>query len=268
MIDSPYLVKPGKKFKLSDVSPDDTGKFKDKDDARDAIAKKVEKLGELQDLLFAESQRALLVVLQGMDAAGKDGTIEHVFSAVNPQGCTVTPFKVPSSREKSQDFLWRYHLAAPQRGLIGIFNRSHYESVLVERVKKITPEKVWKSRYEHINNFEKLLSDEGTVVVKFYLHISKAEQKKRLQERLEDKTKNWKFNPGDLDERGRWGDYMEAFEDALSKCSTEHAPWYCVPADHKWFRNWVVSDVIVRTLEELKLKYPPPAPGIEKIVVK
>jgi len=268
MIDSPYLVEPGKKLKLSKRSTDDTGKFKDKSAAAGPTAKNLEKLDELQEELYAESKRALLVIFQAMDAGGKDGAIEHVFSGVNPQGCSVTSFKIPTHIEAAHDFLWRHHDAAPRRGMIGIHNRSHYEAVLVERVHELVPKSVWQSRYQRINEFERLLADEGTTILKFFLHISKAEQKSRLEKRLKDPHKNWKFNPGDLKERDRWNDYQQAYEDALEKCSTEHAPWFIVPADHKWFRNWVVSDVIVRTLASMKMKYPPPPPGLDKIVIK
>jgi PPK2 family polyphosphate:nucleotide phosphotransferase len=268
MIDSPYRVHPGKKINLSKWKTDATGDFKDKDHAAPEIEKNLKKLIELQELLYAADKHSLLVVLQAMDAGGKDGAIRHVFGGVNPQGCSVTSFKVPSAEELAHDYLWRYHLACPKRGMIGIFNRSQYESVLVERVRKIAPKEVWSKRYEQINQFEKMLSAEGTVIVKFFLHISKQEQKKRLEARLEDKTRNWKFAPGDVAERKHWDQYVEAFEDAIAKCSTEDAPWYIVPADHKWFRNWVLSDTLVRTLKSLDMKLPKPPPGLDKIKVK
>jgi PPK2 family polyphosphate:nucleotide phosphotransferase len=268
MIKSKYLVTPGKKVKLSKIDTSDKGKFEDKGDAEQASEKTLEKLKDLQDVLYAEGKHALLVVLQAMDAGGKDGTIRHVFSGVNPQGCQVTSFKAPTELELAHDYLWRVHSAAPRKGMIGIFNRSHYESVLVERVKELVPKRVWQKRYEHINAFEKLLADEGTVILKFYLHISEEEQKRRLEDRLHDPTKNWKFNAKDLEERRHWDAYVEAYEDALEKCSTDYAPWYVVPADQKWLRNWVISDTIVRTLEELDLHYPAPAPGIENLEVE
>jgi PPK2 family polyphosphate:nucleotide phosphotransferase len=268
MVESPYLVVPGSKVKLSQFPTDETGPFKSKEDALPATRKNLDRLADLQELLYAEAKHAVLVVLQAMDTGGKDGTIGFVFSGLDPQGCSVTSFKAPTKLELAHDFLWRIHAAAPPRGIIGIFNRSHYESVLVERVKNLVPEKVWAGRYEHVNNFEKLLSDENTTVVKFYLHISKDEQKKRLESRLHDPHKQWKFDPGDLEERKHWDEYMEAYEDALRKCSTKHAPWYVVPADRKWYRNWVVSDILVRTLEELDMNYPKPAPGIDKFVVE
>ena len=268
MVDSPYLVAPGSKVKLSQFSTNDTGPFRSKEDAQPATRENLERLHDLQELLYAEAKHAVLVVLQAMDTGGKDGTIDFVFSGCDPQGCSVTSFKTPTKLELAHDFLWRVHAAAPPRGIIGIFNRSHYESVLVERVKQLVPEKVWAARYEHINTFEKLLADENTTVVKFFLHISKDEQKKRLESRLNDAHKQWKFDPGDLEERKHWDEYMEAYEDALRKCSQKYAPWYVVPSDRKWYRNWVVSDVLVRTLEELDMKYPKPAPGLDKIEVE
>jgi PPK2 family polyphosphate:nucleotide phosphotransferase len=268
IIDSPYLVAPGKKIQLADWPTDDTGDFGDKADAKSASRKNLKKLDELQQVLYAQGKHAVLIVFQAMDGGGKDGAVRHVFSRVNPQGCIVTSFKVPTPEESKHDFLWRIHKAAPERGMIGVFNRSHYESVLVERVKELAPKEVWSGRYDHINAFEKLLSDEGTTILKFFLHISWEEQKRRMEVRLEDPSKNWKFSPSDLKERRRWGDYMEAYEDCLRKCSTKYAPWYIVPADHKWYRNWVISDTIVRTIKKLKLKYPPPMKDADKIRVR
>jgi PPK2 family polyphosphate:nucleotide phosphotransferase len=267
MIDSPYLVKPGKKIKLPKIDTADNGHFENKEAAAEVMQKDQHKLKKLQDLLYADGKHALLVVIQAMDTGGKDGTIEHVFSSVNPQGCNVTSFKQPTPLEQRHDFLWRIHNAAPPKGMIGIFNRSHYESVLVERVHDLVPKKVWSKRYDSINQFEQLLIDEGTTIVKFFLHISKDEQKARLQRRLDDKKRHWKFSAADLAERKLWDDYTDAYEDALSNCSTKAAPWYIVPADHKWFRNWVVSDIIVRTLTEMKLEYPPAAEDIAKVKV-
>jgi PPK2 family polyphosphate:nucleotide phosphotransferase len=268
MIDSPYRIEPGSKIDLRDWPTDDTGKFKDKAEAKPDVEKNLTKLIELQDLLYASGKHALLIVLQAMDAGGKDGAISHVFSGVNPQGCSVTSFKVPTHEELAHDYLWRYHMACPRRGMIGIFNRSHYESVLVERVHGIVPEKVWSKRFEQLNHFEHLLNNENTLVLKYFLHISKKEQKKRLEARLEDPTKNWKFDPSDLAERKHWDDYMLAWKDILRYCSTDDAPWFVVPSDHKWFRNWVLSDTIVRTLEKLKMEYPEPVKGLDKIRVK
>jgi len=267
MIKSPYLIRPGKALNFAKLSTDDTGPFKGKEEAQEAIDKNLRKLRQLQELLYAQGKYALLVVFQAIDAGGKDGAIDHVFSGVNPQGCAVASFKVPSLEEAAHDYLWRIHLAAPRRGKIGIFNRSHYESILVERVKNLVSLKVWSRRYEHINAFEKMLGDEGTVIIKFFLNISRDEQKRRMEARLEDKSKNWKFSPSDVEERKRWDLYMEAFKDALEKCSTEHAPWYAVPADRKWFRNWVISDIIVRTLQELDMEYPKPVECLDKIKV-
>jgi PPK2 family polyphosphate:nucleotide phosphotransferase len=267
MFESDYLVRPGKKFALKDRPTDDTGHFDNRDDAAKATEKNLERLHELQDVLYAGAKHALLVVFQAIDAGGKDGAIEHVFSGVNPQGCSVTSFKKPTELELAHDFLWRVHNAVPPRGMIGIFNRSHYESVLVERVKNLVPKDVWSKRYDHINEFERMLADSSVTIVKFFLHISKDEQKRRLQKRLDDPAKNWKFNPADLDERKLWDDYQEAFDDMLERCSTDHAPWYVVPADRKWFRNWVLSETIVHTMEALDMQFPPPAPGLDKIKI-
>lgn len=268
MISSPYAVKPGSKVNLKKIKSDDTDGFNNRVACEAASAKNLKRLRELQETLYADATKSVLVVLQAMDAGGKDGTIEHVFGGVNPQGCQVTSFKVPSSLEKAHDFLWRVHAAVPPKGIIGIFNRSHYESVLAERVLKIAPKEVWKERYDHINSFEKLLVDEGTTVIKFYLHISKKEQAERLQARLDDPRKNWKFNPSDLDSRAQWNDYQAAFEDALSECSTAAAPWYVVPADRKWFRNWVVSDILVREMEKLRSKFPKPLKNLTQYKIE
>jgi len=267
MIDSPYLVEPGKKLKLDKRDTSDKGKFEDREEAEVVVAKNLAKLAELQGVLYAESKRSLLVVFQAMDAGGKDGAIRHIFSGVNPQGCQVTSFKSPSPLERAHDFLWRVHAQCPPKGMIGIFNRSHYEDVLIVRVHNIVPKAVWGRRYDHINSFERMLADEGTVILKFFLHISPEEQKQRLQARLDDPEKNWKFNPEDLAERKHWDDYMEAFEDALEATSMKYAPWYVVPSDRKWFRNWVISDTIVRALKDMDLKYPDPAPGLDKIKI-
>ena len=268
MVNSPYLVRPGKKLKLSKCDPDDTGPYKDEDHAQPDVQANLKQLDKLQEVLYAQGKYSVLIVFQAMDAGGKDGAIEHIFSGINPQGCSVASFKAPSHLELSHDYLWRYHLACPQKGMIGIFNRSHYESVLVERVKDIAPKKVWSKRYEQINQFEAMLASENTLIVKFYLNISKAEQAKRLQARLDDKRKNWKFNPGDLEERKRWDDYMEAFDDALERCSTKDAPWYVIPSNKKWFRNCAISDIIVREMKRLPLEFPKAIEGIEKFKIK
>ena len=214
------------------------------------------RITDLQRRLYAESKRSLLVVLQARDTGGKDGTIRRVFDAVNPQGCIVTSFKKPSELELSHDFLWRVHQAVPARGMIGIFNRSHYEDVLVVRVRNLVPRREWSKRYEQINDFERGLSENGVTIVKFFLHISKAEQKERLLARLEDPTKQWKFNAGDLGERALWASYTTAYRDALRKCSTPWAPWYVVPADKKKVRDYLVAQVVVDTLTRMSPRYP------------
>ncbi|HYV98674.1 MAG TPA: polyphosphate kinase 2 family protein [Gemmatimonadaceae bacterium] len=231
------------------------------------ITKQQQRIGELQRVFNAEARQALLIVLQGRDAAGKDGTIRHVFEAVDPQGCEVTSFKVPTSLELAHDYLWRVHARIPERGMIGIFNRSHYEDVLVVRVKNIVPKKVWKKRYAQINDFEEMLSENGVVILKFFLHVSRDEQKARLRDRLSDATKNWKFRAGDLDDRALWDDYTEAYKDALRKCSTSCAPWYIVPADDKGLRNLLIARVIADTLESLKPKYPRADPAVLQLKI-
>jgi PPK2 family polyphosphate:nucleotide phosphotransferase len=267
MLESPYRVEPGSKVKLSHWSPDDTGEFRDKAEARPIVKTHLKRLVQLQDKLYASSQYALLIVLQAMDAGGKDGAISHVFSGVNPQGCDVTSFKVPTHLEMAHDYLWRYHISCPKLGMIGIFNRSHYESVLVERVHKLVPKAVWQARYDQLNEFERMLVSEKTLILKFYLHISNDEQKRRLEARLHDKKKNWKYSSADLAERKKWDQYSEAYEDMLERCSTVEAPWFVVPSNHKWFRNWVLSDIIVRALETLDLKYPKPKENLEGVKI-
>ena len=253
-----YRIESGKKFRLSDFDPDDTGPFKDKDEAEDATERDIKKLRELHEKFYVDNRHALLVVLQAMDTAGKDGTIKHVFSGINPAGCTVTSFKKPSEEELDHDFLWRIHKALPPRGNYGIFNRSHYEDVLVVRVHNLVKPAIWKQRYEHINDFERGLAESGMLVVKFFLNISKDEQKERLQARLDDPAKHWKFDPNDIKERGYWDDYMAAYQDAIGKCCAPHAPWYIVPANKKWYRNFVVANALLRTLERLELEFPKP----------
>jgi PPK2 family polyphosphate:nucleotide phosphotransferase len=260
------LVKPGSKVKLSGHDPDSTYGYT-RAQAERELTKHEERLTRLQEVLYAESRHALLIVLQAMDAGGKDGTIRHVMSRINPQGCSATGFKAPTAEERSHDFLWRVHKVVPGKGRIGIFNRSHYEDVLVVRVNNLVPKPVWAARYEHINAFERLLTDSSVTILKFYLHISKEEQKKRLQERVGDPKKQWKVNPVDFEARKRWDDYMAAYEDALSKCSTKWAPWYVIPADKKWFRNLAVSQIIVETLENLKMTYPKADFDPSKIVI-
>jgi len=252
------------KFKLAEVDPDDTHGVK-KPDAVDRIAKNCERLSVLQYLLYAEARRALLVVLQGIDAGGKDGTIRHVMSGLNPQGVDVTSFKVPEGAEKRHDYLWRVHAAVPEYGKIGIFNRSHYEDVLVVRVHGLVPKAVWSQRYDQINDFERMLTQNGVTILKFLLYISKDEQAKRFRARLEDKTKNWKFSPDDIREREYWDQYIQAYEDMLQKCSPEDAPWYVIPSNHKWFRNLAVSQILSQKMDEMGLKYPKPAADLSAI---
>ncbi len=225
------------------------------------------RLDELQELMYAEGRHALLVVLQAMDAGGKDSTIRSVFSSINPQGCKVINFKAPNDVELRHDFLWRVHENTPRLGYIGVFNRSHYEDVLVVRVKKLVPEKRWQARYEHINNFEEMLYDEGTTVVKFFLHISKDYQKKRLERRLSKPSKHWKFDPSDVAERALWDQYQAAYEDVFRRCSTKHAPWYVIPAENRWFRNLLIAGVLVETLEALDMRYPKPRVDVGQIVI-
>jgi len=254
-----HWIKPGTKVKLDKIDASDTSGFKgDKKDAAEALDKIKGKLADLQELLYAEHKHKVLIVLQGMDTAGKDGAIKHVFEGVNPQGVKTSSFKVPTKVESDHDYLWRIHRRTPGDGEIMIFNRSHYESVLVERVHKIVPEKVWSRRYEHINCFEKMLADEGTVILKFYLHIDKDEQKKRIQARIDKAEKHWKLSSSDIPERRLWDNYQEAYEDAIGKTSAKHAPWMVVPANNKWYRNLVICSAICEALGSLKMKYPPP----------
>ncbi|HXB72619.1 MAG TPA: polyphosphate kinase 2 family protein [Candidatus Acidoferrales bacterium] len=257
-------VRPGSRIRLADMDPGNTHGVQ-KSDAEEHLVKNLERLSVLQYLLYAEGQRALLVVLQGIDAGGKDGTIRHVMSGLNPQGVKVTAFKVPEGAEKRHDYLWRVHQAVPERGQIGIFNRSHYEDVLVVRVHGLVPKPVWQKRYQQINDFERMLSGNDVRIVKFLLYIDKKEQARRFRERLEDKGKNWKFSPADLKEREYWDQYMSAYEEMLRKCSTEAAPWYLIPANKKWFRNLAVSQILRGELEAMKLKYPRPAADVSKI---
>ena len=249
------MVKAGKKLRLADHNPDDSHGFT-KAMADRQLLKHRAKLDELQELLYASKQHALLIVLQALDAGGKDGTIRHVMSGVNPQSCDVTSFKAPTAEELGHDFLWRVHKAVPIKGTIGILNRSHYEDVLIARVHKLVPKSVWSKRYDHINDFERMLADSGVKILKFFLHISKDEQKRRFEQRVADRCKRWKVSPADFEERKLWDDYIDAFEDALTKCSADWAPWYVIPANKKWFRNLAVSQIIVEALESLDMKYP------------
>jgi len=261
-----YRVKPDSQLNLDTCDPDDTGEYKKtdqgKEKAKAVTGQLIGRLEELQERLYANGDHAVLIVLQGMDTSGKDGTIKSVMSGVNPQGCKVVSFKAPSSEELDHDFLWRVHQKAPSHGQIGIFNRSHYEDVLITRVHRWVSDKVVKQRFNQITEFEELLHESGTAILKFFLHISKDEQKERLEERIRDPEKRWKFNEGDLEERKLWKKYMEAFENVLAATSTDHAPWYIVPANRKWYRNLVVADRVVSALEDMKLKTPPAPAGV------
>ena len=249
-------AKPGKKIKLSDIDARAKGDLQDKEDGKIYAEALVKRIAKLQRALYAERKQSLLIVLQATDTGGKDGTIRHLLTGVNPQGVRVWPFGVPTPLELSHDFLWRIHEKAPAAGMIGVFNRSHYEDVLVVRVHDSVPEAVWKARYEAINDFERMLTQSGTTILKFYLHISKNEQKERLQDRLDEPDKNWKFSPADLKERESWDDYQQAYQDMINKCSTKWAPWNIVPADRKWARNVAIAEKVLRTLEEMNPQYP------------
>jgi PPK2 family polyphosphate:nucleotide phosphotransferase len=251
-------VTAGEPPKLHDHSAAPPGLLAKGDDLKQKLDRELEKLGELQKVFYADGRHALLIILQGRDASGKDGVVRTVIGAFNPSGVRISSFKVPTPLELAHDYLWRVHQAMPEKGMMGIFNRSHYEDVLVVRVKELAPKAVWSKRYEQINDFEKMLSANGTVILKFFLHVSRAEQTERLRERIEDRTKNWKFNAGDLAERKLWDSYTEAYRDALTKCSTSWAPWYLVPADSNKARNYLIARRIVETLERLNLEYPKP----------
>ena len=257
-----YRIPPETQVDLSDFDTHYQGEIEKK--VGNAQLKKHRKtLRDLQELLYAERKQKVLIVLQGIDASGKDSTIRHVFGDVNPQGTHVTNFKVPTPKELAHDYLWRIHQHTPGSGEIVVFNRSHYEDVLVVRVNDFVPQSVWQKRYHHINEFERLLADEGTTILKFYLHISKQEQAERFLARLDRPYKRWKFNPKDLEERKKWGDYEDAFEDMLSKTSTSWAPWYVIPGDRKWYRSLVIASVIIDTLNNLNMQFPEEVPDIE-----
>jgi len=261
-----FLVKPGSKVKLADIDPDYKGKHVSEDHARAEIEKCRSQIAARQYLLYAEKEHALLIVLQGLDAAGKDGTVNHVMSAMNPQGATVTGFKVPTALELEHDFLWRIHPHAPEKGVVAIFNRSHYEDVLVVRVHKLAPKREWSERYELINDFEELLYRQNkTRILKFFPHISREEQLARFKQRLDDPARNWKISNGDYKERELWDSYMRAFEDVFAKTSTKHAPWYLIPSDHKWFRNLAISQIVADTMADLGMRMPKPNVDLEVI---
>ena len=259
-----FGIRPGAHVRLSDFDPG----FKGEHSKSHALRKTEElcrKMSELQQKLFAERKRSLLVCLQALDAGGKDGVVKHVVGSMNPDGCRVASFKEPTQEELAHDFLWRIEAQTPKRGEIAIFNRSHYEDVLIARVHNLVPKEVWSKRYEQINNFEHLHADSGTRVLKFFLHISKDEQLKRFEQRLDDPNKRWKISEADYTEREYWDDYTRAYEDALAKCSTEDAPWFVIPANHKWFRDLAVSEIIVATMESMNIQMPKPTVDIEKI---
>jgi PPK2 family polyphosphate:nucleotide phosphotransferase len=255
------VVKPGTRVRLDRIDPGDTHGYT-KDKAEPIVSGDLDRLRALQERMWAEGKHRLLIVLQGIDTAGKGGTIEHVMGAFNPQGCRVHAFKVPSAEELAHDYLWRVHPRVPGKGEISIFDRSHYEQVMVVRVMSLEPKARWLQHYDEINAFERLLVDDGTTILKFFLLIDNDEQRRRLQSRIDDPDKRWKFRMGDLDTRKHWGDYLAAFEDALTKCSTDVAPWYVVPANHKWFRNLAVARIVAETLEDFHSKFPPPVEPI------
>lgn len=259
-----YKIVQGKEFNLSKFDPDDTSLWaEDKKSAKKKIKDLRKQLIDLQQVLWAEEKHKILIVLQAMDSGGKDGTIRSIFKGVNPQGVKVANFRVPTEEELSHDYLWRVHQHTPGKGEIVIFNRSHYEDVLVVRVHNLVPPAVWKKRYDHIRNFEKTLGDEGTVILKFFLNISKDEQKQRFIERIEVPEKQWKFNPKDLDERKRWDEYMDAYQDAIRKTSTKYAPWFVIPANCNWYRDLLILEIITDSLNQLNMKYPASVENIE-----
>ncbi|HVM60084.1 MAG TPA: polyphosphate kinase 2 family protein [Verrucomicrobiae bacterium] len=264
-LDKRFRVPPHSKVRLADFDPEDTAGVSKGDRAHEKLETNIERMADLEYRLYAEGRRSLLIVLQGMDAAGKDGTVRHVMTGLNPQNCRVTSFKVPSAEEAAHDFLWRIHKAMPARGENGIFNRSQYEDVLVVRVHDLVPKSVWSERYDQINRFEKLMTENGVTILKFFLHISRKEQLARLDARIDDPTRNWKISEADFKERKLWDDYVKAYEAVLSKCSTSYAPWFIIPANKKWFRNLAVSQIIVETLEKMNPKFPKPTVDLKKL---
>jgi len=264
-----YRIPPDTRVDLSDHDPGERLTFDGKKElGREYLAELTEELRALQELLWAQGKHRVLLILQAMDSGGKDGVIRHVFRSVNPQGVKVSSFKAPSQHELDHDYLWRIHRKVPARGQIGIFNRSHYEDVLVVRVRDLAPREVWERRYRHVVDFERMLADEGTTILKFFLHISKDEQKERLQSRIDNPHKHWKFSSADLEERTRWHEYEEAFEAVLSRTSTPWAPWYVIPANSKWYRNLVVARILVETLEGLEMDFPHPEMDLEGLRVE
>ena len=264
MKNQPFLIE--KQICLKDFDPDFCGDMS-KDEAREQTDKYCRRIGELQEILHANATHSLLILLQGMDASGKDGAGRRVLEYVNPTGVETSNFKTPSTEERAHDFLWRVHRAVPRFGNIGVFNRSHYEDVLIVRVLKMLPREVWQKRYEHINAFEKILTDNGVVLLKFFLHISKNEQAKRLEDRLKDPSKNWKYSDSDLEMRKYWSGFQLAYEDAINQCSTAYAPWHIVPANHKWNRDFLIAKTVASALDGLKMKWPKPAADLSKIKI-
>jgi len=263
-----FLVKPGSSIRLDDIDPSDHHGPYDKDSSKDALESNTQRLQALQYTLYAEGKRGLLVCLQALDAGGKDGTVRHVFGALNPQGCRVQSFKAPTPYESAHDFLWRIHRVAPARGEVVVFNRSHYEDVLVARVHDLVPKPVWKARFDTINDFERHLGEAGIHVLKFFLHISKDEQLERFQQRVDDPARNWKISEADYEEREYWDAYQEAYEDVLNRCSHPAAPWYVIPADRKWYRNLVICRIVVDYLESLGMEMPEATVDIEALKQK
>lgn len=263
-----YRIEPESGFRLDSLDPNESEHYQRKKDVSDELDVQRDRIGELQARLYAEQKQSMLIVLQAMDTGGKDGTIRGVFQGVNPQGCQVWSFKAPTNEERDHDFLWRYHQKTPPKGMITIFNRSHYEDVLIVRVKNLVEEGVWRQRYALINEFEHMLTLANTTVLKFFLYISKDEQKKRLESRLDDPNKHWKFSSNDLKERVYWDQYMTAFEEAINRCTTAHAPWYVVPANNKWYRNLVIARTIADTMEAMNPQFPQAEAGLENVVIE
>lgn len=275
-MEQPFIVKPGERISLlggkksssPNRNPNNTGSYSKKDDTKKPLKKLHKDLLKLQEIFYAEGKHALLIILQGMDTCGKDGTIRKVMGGINVQGCEVVNFKSPTVDELSRDYLWRVHKSVPRKGMIGIFNRSHYEDVLVVRVHNLVPKSVWKKRYQQINDFERMLVENGTVILKFFLNISKDEQKERLESRINTPSKHWKVNEADFHERSYWDNYMQAYEVVLEKCSTEWAPWYIIPANKKWYRDLVITERIVKTLEDLNMEFPKPNTDVSKLSIE
>lgn len=264
-----YMIKDTDETLLKSLNPDDTGSFNSKEEAELEMNNLKERLAELQDIMFAQNKHSLLVILQGMDSSGKDGTVKHIFGGINPQGFVVTSFKKPSLEEMAHDFLWRVHHKTPPKGYIAAFNRSHYEDVLVPRVRGNLNEEDLKKRFRHIRHFEEMLADEGTTIIKLFLHISKEKQLSKIQDRLDNPKKHWKFDISDLQERQYWDEYQRAYEDIFKESSLENAPWYWIPANHKWYRNYLALSIVVKALEKLDLRYPKldtPTPDISELI--